>query len=36
LPSDLVRQKVIFYGRDLNELKDDFINCLNVLIKKNN
>lgn len=34
LPSDLVRQEVIFYGKDLNRFKDDFINCLNALIKK--
>lgn len=28
LPSDLVRQEVIFYGKDLNKLKFDFIKCL--------
>jgi nucleoside-triphosphatase THEP1 len=36
LPSDLVRQEVIFYGKDLNKLKENFISCLNTLIKKNN
>jgi len=28
LPSDLVRQEVIFYGKDLEKLKQDFIKCL--------
>lgn len=27
LPSDLVRQEVIFYGKDLEKLKKDFIKC---------
>jgi hypothetical protein len=27
LPSDLVRQEVIFYGKDLNKLKEDFVKC---------
>lgn len=28
LPSDLIRQEVIFYGKDLNKLKEDFIKCV--------
>lgn len=31
LPSDLVRQEVIFYGKDLNKLKDDFIKCFECI-----
>ena len=31
LPSDLVRQEVIFYGKDLNKLKEDFIKCINFV-----
>lgn len=27
LPSDLVRQEVIFYGKDLEKLKRDFVEC---------
>jgi len=31
IPSDLVRQEVIFYGKDLNKLKEDFKNCIKNL-----
>lgn len=31
LPSDLVWQEVIFYGKDINKLKDDFIKCIKGL-----
>jgi hypothetical protein len=31
LPSDLVRQEVIFYSKNLNKLKEDFISCINNL-----
>jgi hypothetical protein len=28
LPSDLVRQEVIFYGKDLNKLRENFKKCI--------
>jgi len=31
IPSDLVRQEVIFYGKDLDKLKEDFKNCIKNL-----
>ncbi len=31
IPSDLVRQEVIFYGRDLDKLRKDFTGCIKSL-----
>ena len=31
IPSDLIRQEVIFYDRDMDKLKDNFISCMKNL-----
>jgi hypothetical protein len=31
LPSDLIRQEVIFYSKDMDKLKNDFIKCIKNL-----
>jgi len=33
LSSDLVRQEAIFYNKDLNKLKEDFIKCVKGIKK---